>query len=88
MDIDTDTPAVVSPSPTSLEGLVERMEASYKRIAYMRGAWEALGISQGRSQAFRLVADMSETTPKTLQNLTRLETLYEVMCRLQENKEP
>ena len=88
MSTDTDISAVVSPSPTSLEGLVERMEASYKRIEYMRGAWEAIGISEGRSQAFRVVADMSETTPKTLQNLTRLETLYEVMCRLQEHKEP
>ena len=88
MSTDTDIPAVVSPSPTSLEGLVERMEDSYKRLEYMRGAWESLGISKGRSQAFRLVADMSETTPKTLQNLTRLETLYEVMCLLQENKEP
>ena len=88
MSTNTDSLAVVSPSPTSLEGLVERMEDSYKRLEYMRGAWESLGISQGRSQAFRVVAEMSEATAKTLQNLTRLETLYEVMCRLQEHKEP
>ena len=87
MGTDTDTPAVVSPSPTSLEGLVERMESSYKASISMKDCWHAVGRAEGRTEAFRLVASMSETTPKTLQNLTRLETLYEVMCRLQEYKD-
>ena len=69
---------------TSLEALVERMETAYKRISSLSETWRGIGITEGRSQAFHLVASMAENTSKTFQNLTRLETLYEVMCRLRE----
>ena len=85
---DTDTSADVFPSHASLEWLMERIESAYKAAISIKDCWHAVGIVEGRTCALRLVVAMSDATPKTPQNLTRLETLYEVMCRLQEHKEP
>ena len=54
-------------------------------VAVWKG-WKGIGICEGRSQTFNLIAQMSKETSKTFQNLQRLETLYEIMCVLAERR--